>query len=175
MPCKSLPKFAFNLLPMKICLKSLLLFAAMFVFACSGPKQPDIEQKEAETHDHTASPAHNKTHHAELASVQLNNGEKWEANRETTEGIHRMEMLADDFNGFGNAESLQTFKNQMDYEFTQIIEQCTMTGEAHEQLHNYLIPLKSMINDIDKGDSKDHEKNVRNLQNHLQLYSSFFI
>jgi hypothetical protein len=159
---------------MKTSLNSLMLLAAMLLFACSGPKQPDVEQKEAETHDHTASPAHNQTHHTELASVQLNNGEKWEANRETTEGIHRMEMLAEDFKGYGNTETLQAFKSQMDYEFNQIIEQCTMTGEAHEQLHNYLIPLKTMINDIDKGDVKEHEKNVQALQQHLQLYSSFF-
>ena len=147
----------------------------MLMFACSGPKQPDIDQKEAETHDHTASPSHGETHHAELASVQLNNGEKWEANRETTEGIHRMEMLVDDFNGFSNTESLQTLKSQLDYEFNQIIEQYTMTGESHEQLHNYLIPLKSMIDNIDKGNQKEQEKNYHDLQHHLQMYASFFV
>jgi len=110
----------------------------------------------------------------ESTAVQLNNGEKWEANRETTEGIHRMEMLTSDFKGAGNAEEVLALKNQMEFEFNQILEQCTMTGEAHNQLHNYLIPLKAMINKIDTGNAHEQEKNFREMQHYLEMYSSFF-
>jgi hypothetical protein len=166
--------FAYNPTPMNAIKKLSLLIGIALFTSCSRPAETGQEIKDPETHDHTASPVHGEKHQAELAAVQLNNGEKWEANRETTEGIHRMEMLTNDFKGSGNAEEVQALKNQMQFEFNQILEQCTMTGEAHNQLHNYLIPLKGMIDKIDAGNVKEQERNFQEMQHYLELYGSFF-
>lgn len=107
--------------------------------------------------------------------VELNNGEKWKANPETTEGINRMMSIisvdasayaAADYNNLGQALSVEK---------TQIFENCTMEGEAHNQLHNYLQPLIDMINDLkEKSDVIELEATRLDLLDHLYAYADYF-
>ena len=74
-----------------------------------------------------------------LPQVRIENGEKWIANPETTEGISNMQNLVSTFKpGEHSLENRQELKNKLDDEFKNIFKQCTMKGEAHNQLHNYL-------------------------------------
>ena len=49
-----------------------------------------------------------------------------------------------------------------------------MTGEAHNQLHNYLIPMVALFEDIAKDDAEVSTLAVEKLKLHLQGYSLFF-
>ena len=95
-----------------------------------------------------------------FSRVSLNEGQLWEANAETTQGIKNMQQLIADYSTEnGNTEELIT---NLQAEFAMIFKKCTMTGEAHEQLHNYLIPLKFKIENFSEGkidkNSDDIEK-----------------
>jgi len=85
----------------------------------------------------------------QFPAVSLNDGQLWEANPETTQGIKNMQQLMADFSiDSGNSEELIVHLKD---EFALIFKKCTMTGEAHEQLHNYLIPLKFKIESLSEG------------------------
>jgi hypothetical protein len=82
----------------------------------------------------------------QFPTVSLNEGQLWEANAETTQGIKNMQQLITDYSTeSGNSEELIS---NLKAEFSMIFKKCTMTGEAHEQLHNYLIPLKTKIDGL---------------------------
>lgn len=105
----------------------------------------------------------------EFPAVSLNEGKMWEANAETTEGIVKMYQMIDDFSiEEENSEALIT---ELKAEFTMIFQKCTMTGEAHEQLHNYLLPLKVKI---DKFSKESTAENLDDVKKYLKEYGYFF-
>ena len=109
--------------------------------------------------------------HEEHASapLSLNNGQKWKANAATTEGIHKMEALVSDCLEKGSG--LPELGDQLDNEFNSIIQQCTMTGEAHVQLHHFLLPLKEKINTLKENPDMNKAKEI---QAYLRNYKNFF-
>lgn len=113
---------------MKIKLFTIVLPLLFAVASCGETK------KEASHENHGANP------------VELNEGAKWKANPETITGINNMQQIC-----IANAEYIADVpavsKALMD-EFNLIFQKCTMTGPAHEQLHNYLLPLKAHIEEL---------------------------
>ena len=110
---------------------------SIFLFSC----KPANENKISETTDapkkYTAVDGHTIG-----MNVALNNGAKWEANVETTQGIGYMVGLAGDMPVHPTLEDFRALHKKLNLKFQTILQQCTMTGEAHNQLHNSLMPLK---------------------------------
>ena len=99
----------------------------------------------------------------------MHKGQLWVANAETTEGITTLQKIILES---GQEESASVLKEKLNFEFALIFKKCTMKGEAHNQLHNYLIPLKSKINNLEDS-SKDEIK--KEISVYLEQYSLFFI
>jgi hypothetical protein len=108
----------------------------------------------------------NEPNHQIETNVVLNNGERWEANPETTEGINNMINHIDEFQNQSSSDYMG-LKGNLTTEFQTIFKKCTMKGEAHDQLHNYLIPLKKEIDQIS-------EQNIEQTRAYLKDYGKFF-
>lgn len=102
----------------------------------------------------------------ETNAVQLNNGQKWEANRETTEGIRMMIERVEFFKKEGS-EDYSALQANLQSDFQMIFQKCTMKGEAHDQLHNYLLPLKKELDELSAV-------NLDSVNTYLQTYSQYF-
>jgi hypothetical protein len=112
----------------------------------------------------------------ELASpVQLNNGAKWEANAETTQGITNMKKLVSEFPVSATSQNYADLKVKLVSELNTILQKCTMTGAAHEQLHNYLLPLKDMIGNLDKSTPQESGKVLDQIRIRLSEYDQYFM
>ena len=107
--------------------------------------------------------------HPQTPAVSLDNGKRWKANPETTEGIANMRALIENFPQSGQTKA--QLKDALEAEFQMIFQKCTMTGEAHEQLHNYLIPLHKMLSAMN-GKSTDAE--ITAMHDHLLMYEEYF-
>ncbi len=105
----------------------------------------------------------------EIPAVQLDNGKRWKANPETTQGIAAMSAILEEHAKKQMAKSV--LKEKLEGEFQMIFQKCTMTGEAHNQLHNYLIPLHKMLSAMDETSG---EKEIAAMRDHLQAYGKYF-
>jgi hypothetical protein len=145
--------------PMKkiIILSITLLF---FSISCSTEKHKD---------EHTQSEEVQASHDTPDL-VQLDNGNKWIANIETTEGIENMAQMIEDAQS-DPASSTASLKEDLLLTFTDILNQCTMKGESHEQLHNYLLPLKAQIDNLDEGNQKEE---LEKIKLYLSTYAKYF-
>jgi len=155
---------------------TLVLCAALFG-ACGNQKP------EAELHDHDHDHAAHSEHETEPAmeeeaapenTLVLNEGLRWEANAETTEGVNNMIALMSDFSDSDNLEAYAPLKASLEAESKMIFEKCTMTGEAHNQLHNFLIPIKEALGKFEASDLKQSQENFAALNAHLTEYAKFF-
>ncbi|MBP8822548.1 MAG: hypothetical protein KBH07_02755 [Flavobacteriales bacterium] len=149
-----------------------VLLIALFAAACGAAEAPhDHDHGHDHDHDHDTMQAGDHDHAEETAghAVQLDHGQTWSANPETTEGIAAMKALVDGYNtASGNSALL---KDSLVVEFKDIFAKCTMTGEAHDQLHNYLIPLKGMLDSL--GTTPDAAK-LGAMGNYLGTYHQYF-
>ncbi|HMN06069.1 MAG TPA: hypothetical protein PKD45_10100 [Flavobacteriales bacterium] len=145
------------------------LFPTMALLALLGTACSPVE---APHDDHAHDPAveSHEQHGDETGhAVQLDNGKTWEANAETTQGIEAMASIAAGYDAAtGDGVVL---KEELMAEFQEIFAKCTMTGEAHEQLHNYLLPLKGMLDGL--GDEPTAEQ-LAALRDYLGSYGNFF-
>ena len=103
-----------------------------------------------------------------LSYMQLNSGERWLANKETTEGIKMMIEIVQNQAVHISTDSL---KNSLETKMNMIFQKCTMKGEAHEQLHSYLFPLKEKIASLE---DENREKVVVDVNSYLSKYWLYF-
>lgn len=144
---------------------------ALFTFGCS-------EHIEHDGHTETAVPGtagqdHGEDAHAEeggssATTVTLDNGQRWKANPETTSGIANLVALVD--KQLLNPGDAKAVKASLEEEFGLIFERCTMTGEAHNQLHNYLIPIHQRLSGFDAADAKQ----LAEMKSYLATYGTYF-
>ena len=113
-------------------------------------------------------------HAVSAVSVALNDGQKWAANTETTQGIANMMKRIQSIPQAPTVEDYKALQVALDNEFNSILQNCTMTGEAHDQLHNYLMPLKEMINQLGSNSIDDNKQILASLNQHLSRYGSYF-
>lgn len=150
-----------------------LLFAATFLVLAScnnnknkaavNPDQPKTEvKKEAATDTHE--------HEEDKGPVTLDNGKKWKANPETLTGINKMIQLTQD--GLANKMSAATLKGSLETEFQTIFDKCTMTGEAHNQLHHFLIPLKGLLEKINTN--AENTIVLTEMKTYLDTFKNYF-
>ncbi len=149
-------------------LLSLIILSA----GCGGNVKQNTEQNNSAMDTLQQKHAENSTGENEEAAgnVTLNNGAKWQANAETTAGISNMLSLINAHLNNENSD-LKTLAQNLEKEFTDILQKCTMTGEAHNQLHNFLLPLKDKI-ELLKQNQKIEA--VNDIQSYLNTYNTYF-
>lgn len=108
-------------------------------------------------------------HGGHAGAVELNNGQPWDANTETTHGVNAMLAFV---NGYDPATGDgAVLKKELTAEFNDIFAKCTMTGESHKQLHNYLTPVHGML---DKLGTKPTAADLSELSTYLGTYGQYF-
>jgi hypothetical protein len=105
----------------------------------------------------------------------LNGEERWIANIETNLGINAMVELTQSFEHSDDITSYRMLKTQLESELATIFKKCTMKGEAHDQLHNYLLPLKARINKLETSDVSASKSIVEELKMYLLVYENYFV
>jgi len=108
--------------------------------------------------------------------LQLNNGEKWAANTETVEAIDNMIVILATEYDEERVINYSSDGQKLEIEFNKMIENCTMTGEAHEQLHRYIMPLKLDIEALIECESlEDCGIQLFDLLKYLSTFKEFFV
>lgn len=143
---------------------NLVLFLLAIISIGSCQNKEDKTSKEA-TEVSPVSEKHKET----VTKVSLNKGQLWKANPETTAGINALRKIILESS---QEESASILKEKLNSEFALIFKKCTMEGEAHNQLHNYLLPLKLKINSLDDSNKAEIKKEIIA---YLDEYPLFFI
>jgi len=109
-----------------------------------------------------------------MGQIQLDNGSKWKANLETTEGIQAMSSRIEE----DESISIKHYKNlasDLNDIKNNIVKACTMKGESHDNLHVFLVPLGDKIEALGEVNSV-HEGAVvtKDIREHLEVYHNYF-
>ena len=115
-----------------------------------------------------------ESHEKDEGLVMLDDGNLWKANIETTVGVNTMIKRMDTFSDREIISSYNSLKDSLESDFTMIFQKCTMKGEAHNQLHNYLKPMIDLFEGLGSEDLVTCKSSFNDLEQHLKLYENYF-
>lgn len=149
----------------------LLPLALVLLVACNNNSEKETDHKDHDSTQISKEATESIHEHEEAESkVQLDNGKKWKANPETITGIANMQSLVQD--GISGKTPLTALHEPLQLEFKTIFDKCTMTGESHNQLHNFLIPLKGDLEKVKAGNV--NTESLKEIQEYLSTFKNYF-
>ena len=108
-------------------------------------------------------------------TLQLNNGDKWEADVATNNAIAKMVELANQKIEKGNIPLYQEMGKNLSAEMKGLFKVCTMKGAAHDQLHNFILPLVKTFRDLEKVEDENTTLlQQEKITNYLNKYYTYF-
>ena len=106
--------------------------------------------------------------------IKLNNGSKWEANLETTQGVDKMLGLIK-INDPLTVEDYQDLASKLNDEKILVIKECTMKGPSHDNLHVFLQPLIEKIDALLQVSTTDEgSRIIASINENLEEYTNYF-
>ena len=148
-----------------------LPIALVLLGACNNnsPKENDHENHGmTEMKNENAGQDH---HHGESeTNMMLDNGKKWKANPETLTGIDNMQKIVR--NGMNGKTDMSKLHEPLQQAFKTIFDKCTMTGESHNQLHNFLLPMKADLEKFKAGTIST--ESLQEMQAYLLTFKNYF-
>ncbi len=118
------------------------------------------EQKHHETTTTEKVDSKNSDENAEV-KLTLNNGAKWNSDESTFNGMGRLEATLAEFSASTSTSSITDY-NSLGESLAninkEIISQCSMKGEDHDQLHIILAPMLANVDVIKNGEDIDKAK-----------------
>ncbi len=141
---------------------------ALFLFSCgnaSNEKSEDLS--EIETHDE-----HHHDHESE--AIELNNGEKWTVDANMLTHIRTME---NDVISFAKVEQkdYKVLSEKLQASIDLLTSNCTMTGQAHDELHKWLLPYMDLVKEFSEAkDETEASKHFENIQTSFTTFNQYF-
>ncbi|MAP80810.1 MAG: hypothetical protein CL526_06945 [Aequorivita sp.] len=151
----------------------ILAFLSLAVIGCNNKNEAETANKNTEV-ELGVDKKNNQINNNWLSEIQLDNGSKWIANAETTDGVVQMLSIVKstktttvaDFHDL--AAQLNDVKNY-------IVKECTMKGPSHDNLHIFLYPLIEKINALGAISAVDEGTKIkRAIQENLTAYYNYF-
>lgn len=141
---------------------ALLTGAALLLGGCSDP----LPDRDPSTDPHAASQA---PEGLPADQAGLPDGPPWEVNAATREGVQAMRRLVEGYPA--NALRNGALKDSLETQLTLIFERCTMQGEAHERLHDFLLPLYQLYRELPPDPGPEQ---VAAIRTHLEGFGKEF-
>ncbi len=154
---------------MKVTLISIGLLVTSTLLASCHHSDDASHHHDAESHSAHPSPA---TAEDALDGMQLNDGQKWQMDDHTRSVFAKMAASFSSSDHLAEeGEGLKKAGTALRADIDDLIAGCTMTGEAHDQLHKYLtgyIPAVTAL--AESGGVEQAEK----VGHYLDRYDEFF-
>ena len=109
-----------------------------------------------------------------INEIKTNNTEKWLANNETNEGVENMINSLNTIKT-NTLEDYKILAKELNLNKNYIIKNCTMTGEPHENLHVWLLPLMAKIEALSEAKTiKEAAKLKQSTAENINKYNTYF-
>jgi hypothetical protein len=143
------------------------LLLGVLVTSCS--------HRHGDEHDHHAIGSEaSHHHHDDGGPVELNNGEKWEADEHTLSVVEDMKSELSNFAKAGEEDYL-VLADSLTHQLNVLIAGCTMEGAAHDELHKWLIPFTENVKHLAVAQgASDARRDIKEIEKSLDAFDYFF-
>lgn len=134
--------------------------SVFFLFSCNDKAKTEINEPiAAEEHQHS-----------EHEAIELNDGKKWKVDENMMIHIRKMENEVPSFDK-EKPENNQKLANDLKKNLDLLTANCTMKGQAHDELHKWLLPFIALADDFSKDKSAEQ---FAEIQNSFITFNTYF-
>ena len=150
--------------------KLILTFAvgSLLLYSCGNSTNEKLNNQ-------TEVAQHNDHHHDdESEAIELNNGEKWQVNANMITHIRNME---NDVVSYAKVEQkdYKVLSEKLQASIDLLTSNCTMTGQAHDELHKWLLPYMDLVEELSEAEDKiEAEKQFQEIQTSITTFNHYF-
>lgn len=137
-----------------------LATVVLLIFSCNT-KSKEEKTTEIKTEEHQ---------HSESETIQLNNGEKWKVDDNMMIHIRNMEKDVVHFDQ-EKSTNYSLLANKLKTNIDILISNCTMKGQAHDELHKWLVPYIELVDSFSKEKSANQ---FTEIQNSFKTFNQYF-
>ena len=137
-----------------------LATVVLLIFSCNT-KSKEEKTTEIKTEEHQ---------HSESETIQLNNGEKWKVDDNMMIHIRNMEKDVVHFDQ-EKSTNYSLLANKLKTNIDILISNCTMKGQAHDELHKWLVPYIELVDSFSKEKSANQ---FIEIQNSFKTFNQYF-
>ena len=153
----------------------------MAFISCKDKKQQEnlIQNENVEKHTEVTHERHQENattvyNNLWTADIQLNNGQKWDANSETNEGVQKMQNSVKTHTT-NTLEDYHKLAEQLNEDKNYVIKNCTMKGPSHDNLHIWLVPLIEKIDALSETKMLEDASKIKNgIVENINSYNTYF-
>jgi len=107
-------------------------------------------------------------------AIELNNGKKWKVDSNMMTHIKQMESDVKTTTSAKNKD-FSTLNTQLLKGIAALTSNCTMTGQAHDELHKWLVPFIGTVNEFnDKLNVKEQQLWFAEVQDAMKEFNTYF-
>jgi hypothetical protein len=136
----------------------LLILAVSLYFSLASCSSNEISQPTGEI-------AHS---HPDDEALQLNAGKKWKVDDHMMDELRELESIVNHANRKENTMSLDAIADSLIVHLDLLTSNCTMQGQAHDELHKWLVPFIELVNEY-----ANYEKESVARQQLIEMKSRF--
>ncbi len=153
-------------------IKSILMLGIVALLVSCSSNEEGEKSEAAEKYQETEAATHH--HEGQEHAIILNHGERWKVDQDMMVYIRSMEKLLNDFDG-SSLNDYQTLSAEISKNLNLLTSNCTMTGQAHDELHKWLLPFIEESGKLSKAEKKsDAEESYRRLKESYNTLNAYF-
>ena len=140
-----------------------IVLSAFFLFSCNDKAKNET----TETNQATETVVHN---HSDDEAIQLDGDKKWKVDDNMMAHIRNMEK---DIASFDNSkpENYQVLADNLKKNLDLLTSNCTMKGQAHDELHKWLLPYLDIVDEFSKDKSVEQ---FTEIQKSFTTFNQYF-
>lgn len=150
----------------------LITTIAISFIACKNEGHHENHENHDDHEHHEETVAHEEDYHNhESEAIMLNDGEKWKVVENMSGYIRNMEKAVNEFEG----DDYPALAKTIDENIRELTSNCTMEGQAHDELHKWLLPFIELSEEFDVAtELEEQEKIYREFKASFKTYNTYF-
>lgn len=147
-----------------------LAISAIFLPGCSNSGKSGSEQPNDSTEVEEAVHQHG----TESQAIVLNNGVKWVVDSNMMVHLRQMESDVANFKGSGQ-EDYQALAETLSNTIDTLTSNCTMKGQAHDELHKWLLPYIDLVDSLYEAETvAESQAGYAEIKSAFVIFNEYF-
>lgn len=155
---------------------SFSLMVCFFSCANNAANAPATEVKDTTTSSSIATNVDSTDEHDddEMEPLELNNGAKWEISKEMKPFLTESEKLCKDYISH-QGNDYKKLAAQLETQKSALVDHCNMEGQAHDELHKWLVPYMALLDDLTEAqNTTEANATIKKLEASFQTLHTYF-
>lgn len=136
-----------------------IFLMSLFIFGCNNTVIDNTDKEE---------------HHHDDGPIVLDNGEKWKVDDNMMIHIQNMEIEINSFDS-QNENDYNNLAKSIDNHLDLLTGNCTMKGQAHDELHKWLLPFLDLSEEFSASQTiEEFTTNFEKIKTSFITFNTYF-